>query len=42
LIGITDVTVEFAGGGNDVTYGKVSQEEFLAPHIAKLEELAAL
>ena len=42
FIGITDVTVEFAGGGNDVTYGKVSKEEFLAPHVAKLEALAAL
>ncbi len=42
FIGITEVTVEFAGGGNDVTYGKVSKEEFLAPHIAKLEALAAL
>ena len=42
FIGITDVTVEFAGGGSDVSYGKISSEELLAPHIAKLDELAAL
>ena len=41
FVGITDVTVELAGGGSDVAYGKISKEELLAPHITKLEELAA-